>query len=200
MEREPRGRRNCRSAAVGLLGILGLSLVLLGGCVRATTARAGGSAGAGRAGGLEAARLIRLPGERTGPGRGELRIQVVLPPGHVPNLEAPSRIEVRSISGNAVTFPGRRRFEGVGPRFPMSFPADFHTGAGEVGVDLSIVYCREGNQGLCRIEHAHLGVPVTVAPAAGGGASLVPARSADPAPAVPLLSVTYEVRSTVDRP
>jgi hypothetical protein len=103
-------------------------------------------------------------------GRGVIRLQATFPPGYAPNLEAPSEIEVASQSPAVVRLTGKASFSGAGPRFPMTFPADFHPGTTTITVNLSVVYCREHEAGVCLIHQARIEVPVTVTPPAGAGA------------------------------
>ncbi len=157
-----------RSLLFVLVG--GAALLLSAAC---SEARAGGARGPGALGRSAAAAdtSVTLPPERVGVGSGELRLSVELPAGYEVNEQAPSEIVLRSTGGAAVSFPGRTRFGAPGPRFPMSFPAVFAPGSGEVTVDLSVVYCRDKQASECLIRKARLVVPVTVDSAAprGGG-------------------------------
>ncbi len=107
--------------------------------------------------------VLRLPLQTVAPGDGALRLEVALPEGFGPNPLAPSQITVTASGGDAVRFPGPAGFTGAGPRFPMVFPAVYTPGTAEVGIELSLVYCREERAEVCLIRQAHLVAPVRVA-------------------------------------
>jgi len=125
-------------------------------------------------------KVVPLAPVRIAPGRGEVRLSVRFPEGYAPNAEAPSDVKVRS--SGAVSLPGASTFHAADPHFPMSFPALFADGRGEVTVDLSLVYCQDQKASMCYIKQVRLVVPVTVGPSAPSGGG------------TPILSVDYRVQ------
>ncbi len=133
-------------------------------------------------GDVYANKAVTLPAVRVAAGRGEVRLFVRFPEGYAPNAQAPSEVEVRSTGGPAVSLPTGTRYNAADPRFPMSFPATFTAGTGEITVDLSLVYCQEQEASVCLIKQVRLVIPVDVGPSMPSGREK------------PVLSVDYRVR------
>jgi len=131
-------------------------------------------------GDLYANKVVTLAAAHLATGRGEVRLSVHFPEGYAANAQAPSEVEVQSTG--AVSLQVAAHFNEADPHFPMSFPATFTAGTGEVTVDLSIVYCQDRQASVCLIKQVRLVVPVTVSAATTSGGE------------APILRVDYLIR------
>ncbi|MFP4431468.1 MAG: thioredoxin-like domain-containing protein [Spirochaetaceae bacterium] len=96
---------------------------------------------------------------RLSPGESRLVIDVDLPEGYKINPTATS-LAAATAEGEAVRLPGASETREPGLSFPVSFPLTVGRGAGEIRVDLSLVYCEAVNEELCYFEDVTLRVPV----------------------------------------
>jgi DNA-binding beta-propeller fold protein YncE len=113
--------------------------------------------------------ILALEDVTVAPGDGEFLLDIRLPGGYKVNEDAPSSV-VWSVGGSAVNLP-ETDHSLTGVKFPVSIPAVFVEGGGEVTADLTVIYCRDDAESLCLIEQIRFTGPVTVA--AGGTSSVV---------------------------
>ena len=96
------------------------------------------------------------------PGNGSVDINITLPPEHKVNEEAPSSAEFFATGGIA-DFGDNQGVSLTGTTFPVSIPATWSAGQGDLTADLTVIYCRETSESLCLIQQLRFVVPVTVA-------------------------------------
>jgi DNA-binding beta-propeller fold protein YncE len=110
---------------------------------------------------------IRLDPATVSPGEGSFRVEIGIPDGYKTNEYAPFTLEWR-VEG-AVAEVGAD-LQVVEPTFPITVPAEFLSGTGEVTADTTVYYCTDATEGICLIEQIRFVVPLTVV---DGGADVV---------------------------
>ena len=118
---------------------------------------------------LDRGTIIALEDVTLAAGDGEFLLDIRLPEGYKVNEDAPSSV-IWSVGGSAVNLP-ETVHSLTGVEFPVSIPAVFVEGGGEVTADLTVIYCRDDAESLCLIEQIRFTGPVTVA--ADGTSSVV---------------------------
>ncbi|NBC30410.1 MAG: redoxin domain-containing protein [Spirochaetes bacterium] len=113
---------------------------------------------------------LQLPAVRLAPGEATVRVDLRLPTGFKVNETAPSGVTLHELPSflQAAT----REVSAPGQEFPVTFAVTAGEGAGSATLRLSLVYCREGNEGVCFFETVDLLVPVEVRDAAASSATL----------------------------
>ena len=107
--------------------------------------------------------LIALDSQEVSAGAGEIALDLTLPPEYKINPLIDSVVALRTDDGAAETHV----VTGTGLRLPVEFGAD----DGELGVELTLYYCREGAEAMCYIEEVAWRVPYHAS--GDGEASLV---------------------------
>lgn len=103
---------------------------------------------------------IRLPKRTLKRGQGQLVVNVQIPAPFKLNPGSPLEYRVE-IKGDAPQ-PGKRAAVKDG-QFPLHLPLSLTTDDAEVQATMSLVYCREGDEGVCVIKSFRWIVPVQVA-------------------------------------
>lgn len=101
----------------------------------------------------------RLPKRRLKRGQGQLTINIQIPAPFKLNPGSPLEYRVE-IKGNALQH-GKRTSVKDG-KFPLHLPLSLTTDDAEVHATMSLVYCREGEEGVCVIKSFRWIVPVEV--------------------------------------
>jgi sugar lactone lactonase YvrE len=103
---------------------------------------------------------VQMPPARLAPGEGTLSVALRLPEGFKVNESAPSGVTLDQLPD----FLEARTTEisSPGQEFPIVFPVTAGAGSGTATLRLSLVYCREGNEGVCFFETVNLALPVEV--------------------------------------
>jgi hypothetical protein len=86
---------------------------------------------------------------------------VRLPPGFKPNPDAASSFSV-SVEGTGIRLTGPAERIVAGPKFPLSFPAEFTPGEGVLNLETTVIYCEDEKETLCFLERKVLKVPYTI--------------------------------------
>lgn len=117
---------------------------------------------------------VTLEPQTVAPGEGTIRLEVTFPDGYKTNNLAPFSMEwlVEGTAEGLIQFSAEEANRTIiEPAFPLSFPATFGEGEGEITADLVIYYCEAEAESLCFIERVRLTVPVTIS--AGGSDAVV---------------------------
>lgn len=109
---------------------------------------------------------VQLPPARVQPGSRELSVEISLPEGFKVNDDAPSGVTLTELPGFLRT--EEREVRSPGQPFPVRLPVEARAGSGSLRVRLSLVYCREEEEGICFFETVDLVAPVEVTPGAAG--------------------------------
>jgi thiol-disulfide isomerase/thioredoxin len=116
---------------------------------------------------------LTLEPQTIAPGAGTIQLEVTLPEGYKVNDRAPFSIEWL-VDGEAESLIHLSAEDAnrtiIKPEFPLSFPATFTEGEGEITADLVIFYCEAEAESLCFIERIRVTTPVTIS--SGGGDTL----------------------------
>jgi len=103
--------------------------------------------------------IIELDTVATGVGIGTFVLDIVLPPEHKVNEQAPSSVSW-AVTGPAVAFDAAADRSLTGTTFPVEIAAEFSTGDAVVTSDLTVIYCREDAESLCFIQQIRFRVPI----------------------------------------
>jgi thiol-disulfide isomerase/thioredoxin len=106
----------------------------------------------------------RLPG-----GTGTLTVDIELPEGFKVNEAAPSGVTLTTLP-RFLTVP-EREIRAPGQTFPVRFEIAATPGSGSARARISLVYCREGEEGICFFETVDLVIPIEVVEAGAKGAA-----------------------------
>lgn len=120
--------------------------------------------------------VVRLPEQKAAPGPGSLVLSVQLPRDHKLTEGASSQVVFTSDPADAILFAeGEPSLAITRPQFPLTVPITIHKGPARLGVNLTLYYCRSGQQGLCYFKEVRLEVPLFVAtdPATKGASRIV---------------------------
>jgi thiol-disulfide isomerase/thioredoxin len=118
--------------------------------------------------------VLSLEPQTLAEGEGTVRLEVKLPEGYKVNDLAPFSMEWVSSNGTIRFEPDVANQRIVEPGFPLTFPATFSQGQGELTGELVIYYCEAESESLCFIDRVRIEAPVTVA--AEGNEALVVER------------------------
>jgi len=103
---------------------------------------------------------VQLPPVRLAPGAATIEVALRLPDGFKVNETAPSGVTLHELP--SILEAERREVSAPGQEFPVSFAVTAREGTGSATLRLALVYCREGNEGLCFFETVDLVAPVEV--------------------------------------
>ena len=103
---------------------------------------------------------LQTPPVRLAPGSRELSVDIALPAGFKVNDDAPSGVTLKELPTFLET--ERRQVQSPGGEFPIRFALEAREGSGTARLRLSLVYCREGNEGVCFFETVDLLVPIEI--------------------------------------
>ncbi|MDQ3782738.1 MAG: hypothetical protein M3349_07360, partial [Actinomycetota bacterium] len=114
--------------------------------------------------------IVTLDPVIVAPGRGTLVLDVTLPAGYAVNAEAPSSLQLSPATVATLRPPTRTSADLTGTKLPVTVPV-LYEGAGELSVDVTLVYCEKTSPQLCLIEQIRFVAPLTVA--GDGGSRLI---------------------------
>ena len=103
---------------------------------------------------------MQLPPVRLAPGAATMEVALRLPDGFKVNEAAPSGVTLHELP--SFLEAERRQVSAPGQEFPVRFAVTAREGTGSATLRLALVYCREGNEGLCFFETVDLVAPVEV--------------------------------------
>ncbi len=162
------------------------TLVLLGIERYAFAGELAGGAGGELAGPGPGVKALDVPAVTLAPGDDALELSIELPPGYEVNPQAPFSMQWSVIPGPAghggVDLGHDASRSVVIPRFPLLVPFTASSGSGTLVGELTVVYCREDETGVCLLERVRVAVPYTVG---DGGARKVPIAWQVPPPRRP---------------
>jgi hypothetical protein len=120
-------------------------------------------------------KVLTLEAQTVAPGQGTIQLEVSYPDGYKANNLAPFSMEwltEGTAAESLIQFSAEEANRTIiEPLFPLSFPATFSEGEGEITADLVIYYCEAEAESLCFIERIRITAPVTIS--SGGSDTLV---------------------------
>jgi hypothetical protein len=118
-----------------------------------------------------AGEVVQLPAQDLAPGKGTVKLSLVLPKDHKLNEGAPSRLVLSATGGGIVDFgDGQSKLTLQNPRFPLEVPVTAKPGETKLTAEMTLYYCRSGMEGLCYFKEARLEMPIAVKPEASSSA------------------------------
>lgn len=95
------------------------------------------------------------------PGKDVIRLTVTVPQGYEVNPQAPFAMQW-SADGGTLRLPADASRSITNPAFPLEIPVTADEGTGTLTGDLSIVYCRVDEEGVCMLDRVRIDLPYTV--------------------------------------
>ena len=107
--------------------------------------------------------VIEVPVQQIRAGEpGQLRLDLMLPPGYHLNPQAPFTYRVEASGTGLTVAEADRQVSTMAPELPLAIPFRALSGVhdAKLEIDLTFYYCREGDAGVCAIQSVRWNVPL----------------------------------------